>query len=111
MGSSLSPDGLDREAGAPVPLWVIAGGHYKRALEEIEQTRKQLHEGCRAWNKNLQRVGRGCRGWPRAAGRVTSRGRDGAHGDASSEDVQDLLARSRADLRAVRPARHPGLLD
>jgi hypothetical protein len=32
-----------------------AGGHYKRALEDIERTRKQLHEGCRAWNKSLKK--------------------------------------------------------
>jgi hypothetical protein len=32
-----------------------AGGHYKRALEDIEKTRKQLHEGCRTWNKSLKK--------------------------------------------------------
>ena len=31
-----------------------AAGHYKRALEDIEHVRKQLHEGCRAWNKSLK---------------------------------------------------------
>ena len=32
-----------------------AGGHYKRSLEDIEKTRKQLHEGCHAWNQSLKK--------------------------------------------------------
>jgi hypothetical protein len=32
-----------------------AAGHYKRALGDAEKLRKQLHEGCRAWNKSLKK--------------------------------------------------------
>jgi hypothetical protein len=32
-----------------------AGGHYRRALEDADQVRRQLHEGCRAWNKSLRK--------------------------------------------------------
>ena len=32
-----------------------AGGHYKRALEDIEKLRKQLHEGCHAWNAGMKK--------------------------------------------------------
>jgi hypothetical protein len=32
-----------------------AGGHYGRALLDIEAVRKQLHEGCRVWNRERDR--------------------------------------------------------
>ena len=44
-----------REQIKASPALGHAGGHYKRALEDIEHTRKQLHEGCRAWNKGLHK--------------------------------------------------------
>ena len=46
---------LVREQIKASPALGHAGGHYQRALEDIEQTRKQLHEGCRAWNKSLHK--------------------------------------------------------
>jgi hypothetical protein len=32
-----------------------AGGHYAKALKDLEATKKQLHEGCHAWNKSLKK--------------------------------------------------------
>ncbi len=32
------------------PAWGHAGGHYARALEDIQKVKKNLHEGCRAYN-------------------------------------------------------------
>lgn len=29
-----------------------AGGHYARAIEDIEKVKKQLREGCRVWMKD-----------------------------------------------------------
>jgi len=46
---------LVREQIKASPALGHAGGHYQRALGDIEQTRKQLHEGCRAWNKSLHK--------------------------------------------------------
>ena len=37
------------------PAYGHAGGHYRRSLEDLERTRKQLHEGCRAWNKSVKK--------------------------------------------------------
>ncbi len=37
------------------PAYGHAGGHYKRSLQDVERTRKQLHEGCRAWNRSLKK--------------------------------------------------------
>jgi hypothetical protein len=34
------------------PAYGHASGHYKKAIEDIERTRKQIHEGCRAWMKD-----------------------------------------------------------
>lgn len=31
------------------PAMGHAGGHYGRAIEDIERTKKQIREGCRAW--------------------------------------------------------------
>jgi len=33
------------------PAYRHAGGHYGRAIEDIEKTKRQLREGCRAWMK------------------------------------------------------------
>ncbi len=38
------------------PAFGYAGGHYASALQDLEQTRKQLHQGCRAWNKSLAKT-------------------------------------------------------
>ena len=37
------------------PAWGAAAGHYGRAMDDLEKVRKQLHEGCRAWNEGLHR--------------------------------------------------------
>jgi hypothetical protein len=44
-----------REQVKSSPALGHAAGHYKRALEDVEHVRKQLHEGCRAWNKGLKK--------------------------------------------------------
>jgi hypothetical protein len=44
-----------REQIKSSPALGHAAGHYRRALEDVERTRKQLHEGCRAWNNSLKR--------------------------------------------------------
>jgi hypothetical protein len=44
-----------REQIKSSPAYGHAAGHYKRSLEDIERTRKQLHEGCRAWNRSLRK--------------------------------------------------------
>ena len=37
------------------PAYGHAGGHYGKALKDLAKTRKQLHEGCRAWNDSLKK--------------------------------------------------------
>ena len=37
------------------PAFGHAGGHYANAIKDLEKTRKQLHEGCHAWNKGLKK--------------------------------------------------------
>ena len=32
-----------------------AGGHYGKAVKDLEAVKKQLHEGCAAWNKSLKK--------------------------------------------------------
>jgi hypothetical protein len=44
-----------REQIKSSPAYGHAAGHYKRSLEDIERTRRQLHEGCRAWNRSLRK--------------------------------------------------------
>lgn len=34
------------------PAYGHAGGHYARALEDLEKLRTQLQDGCRLWNKD-----------------------------------------------------------
>jgi hypothetical protein len=44
-----------REQIKSSPAYGHAAGHYRRSLEDIERTRRLLHEGCRAWNKSLRK--------------------------------------------------------
>jgi len=32
------------------PAWGHASGHYARAIEDLQKVKKNLHEGCRAFN-------------------------------------------------------------
>ena len=32
-----------------------AGGHYAKALKDLEAVKKQLHEGCVVWNKGQKK--------------------------------------------------------
>jgi hypothetical protein len=32
-----------------------AGGHYAKAIKDLEAVKKQLHEGCHAWNKDHEK--------------------------------------------------------
>jgi hypothetical protein len=64
QGKDFNPDchleginqGLDgvRDEIKSSPALGHAGGHYKRALQDIEKLRKQLHEGCHAWIKSAK---------------------------------------------------------
>jgi hypothetical protein len=34
------------------PAMGHAGGHYGRAIEDLEKTKRQIREGCRAWMRD-----------------------------------------------------------
>jgi hypothetical protein len=37
------------------PAYGHAAGHYAKAEKDVEEIRKQLHEGCRAWEKEASK--------------------------------------------------------
>ncbi len=49
--------GLDsvRDQIKSSPALGHAGGHYAKALQALEAVRKQLHEGCHAWNASMKK--------------------------------------------------------
>ncbi|HUB06530.1 MAG TPA: hypothetical protein VMB50_06000 [Myxococcales bacterium] len=41
------------------PAWGHAMGHYAKALDSLQHVKRELHEGCKAWNQSMGRAWNG----------------------------------------------------